>query len=341
MPHHQKLSFSFSLKKILRLLIIFSASLLSLIGYTENNYTYHYSKYAIQEPSLNKSFDTEWNFSSASKKGQFNWNIANDLTGKITPNILSELTYKDLSIAEGTSQFSIYKNHGALSGLMSETKLDVGSVLSGSAQDSDFNGDNRNDEYSRSIANLKGSSIVSATTAIGYRTHTNPYTEWRALLGYSFNEQNFIKREGREIISTDNSHPLAAYNNLDSQYNAQWQGPWLGGEWHWKQARHTLGVRAEQHWPDYYAQADWNLREELAHPKSFDQTAKGKGQVVQLSYSYALTQQLHLILQAHYEKWGAISGIDTLYFANGNSAQTRLNEANWSSQGFSLGITFQ
>ncbi len=322
----------------------FDLSKISQIFTGQKSHTSQFKNYNMVDEDAylaSPNFDTHWQFGTASRKGEFNWNIASDATGKVTPNVLSELSYKDLIITEVTSAFRARKTTGALSGLLIEAKLNLGQVSTGVVQDSDYNANDRQDEYNRSVANPQGSSTVSATTAIGYNLYNSTHLAWNTWLGYAFNEQNFIKRDGKQVLSNEHPNDLAAYTNLDSQYDAQWQGPWVGGEWNWQQHNHTLGFRMEQHWPSYYAAANWNLRAELAHPKSFDQTAQGNGKVFELSYQYAITRQLHLMLQAHHEVWKTNRGIDTLYYANGNSATTRLNGANWASQGVSVGLTFQ
>lgn len=333
---YQRKSLTFSQLLVTSILMVLSASSYS----ATSNYS-KYRPYNISSPSYFSSFDTNWSFGTATKKGEFNWNIASDATGKATPNILSELSYKNLVITEGTGAVNFRKTKGALSGFMMEAKLNAGTVSSGNIQDSDFDANNRTNEYNRSNSNPQGSSTVGASGSIGYPIYNNAHIQSNFLAGYALNEQQFLHTDGHQVLSSNHSRPLAAYANLESQYDAKWQGPWIGGTFSWQQADHKLGLRVEQHWPSYYAQANWNLREELAHPKSFDQVAQGSGHVIELSYSYALTKQLHLTAQAHHEVWKTDAGIDTLYYANGASVKTRLNGANWTNDGLSIGIVFK
>jgi hypothetical protein len=94
----------------------------------------------------------------------------------------------------------------------------------------------------------------------------------------------------------------------------------------------TVTTSIEYHWVDYSAEADWNLRDDFQHPKSFEHEAYGDGWVAGVGVNYALNQQFSLGLSGDYLSWNTDSGTDRLYLANGSIVDTRLNEVNWESK---------
>jgi hypothetical protein len=94
---------------------------------------------------------------------------------------------------------------------------------------------------------------------------------------------------------------------------------------------------AEIHVARFMAEADWNLRTDLDHPKSFEHTALGAGIVTEAGAEYALGESWALTANAGYQRWRAFGGRDRTFFKNGAAADTRLNAVNWSSFVFSLG----
>jgi hypothetical protein len=161
------------------------------------------------------------------------------------------------------------------------------------------------------------------------------------LVGYSYDKQNLVIKDGFQTIATPGlSLPYGPIQGLDSSYNARWLGPWLGLDILFP-ASEKVAIMAtfEYHWSDYKSEANWNLRDDLAHPNSFEQDAFGRGFLVSLGVEYALTGQWSLGLSANYQKWKTDPGTDQVFFASGTTAATRLNEVNWESYAFILGLT--
>lgn len=134
------------------------------------------------------------------------------------------------------------------------------------------------------------------------------------------------------------TRPLGPFSGLDSSYDAEWSGLWLGTDfvWNFKNGS-TLFARLETHWVEYFAQAQWNLRSDLAQPVSFEHEADGRDQVLELGW--------HSVVANAYWAWGASivvqswttdSGIDRVFGANGSVDEFKLNEVNWSSRSINL-----
>ena len=98
--------------------------------------------------------------------------------------------------------------------------------------------------------------------------------------------------------------------------------------------------RFEYHWADYYGSANWNLRSDFQHPKSFEQVADGRGLVFNLGAGYKLTDNWALDVRFDFQDWKTDPGIDRVFFSSGAIVETRLNEVNWESKAFMLGSTY-
>ena len=97
------------------------------------------------------------------------------------------------------------------------------------------------------------------------------------LLGYSYNQQNLIISDGFQTISTPGvTHPGGPFPGLASTYETEWFGPWLGLDLiATVNEKITLSAGFEHRWTSYKAEANWNLRGDLAHPTSFEHSADG------------------------------------------------------------------
>ena len=264
-------------------------------------------------------------------RGRFNWNIAGNLAGS-NPNILSELTWYDLDIAQVTAiaQVTIKDR------LVLAARGAYGAIVNGKNQDSDYNGDNRTQEFLRS--NSKGSgSIGEAGLGVGYHylmyaTWLERYVQVTPMVGYARNLQYLKITDGQQTIPA--SAPLA---NLDSSYDAEWSGPWLGVKLKLDAGAYgTVFINTEYHRADYYAEANWNLRGDFVHPVSFKHIAQGSGLVFSLALSHVVTRRWEVLARLGAQFWHADPGTDTLYVIDTTTKQlqpavTRLNEVNWRS----------
>ena len=118
------------------------------------------AKIQKQEDSIIAS---KFELSAGYRVGDLDWNIAGDTAGE-NPNILSELTWSDLEIYQVklrnvTIMHKILYFRGSLA---------YGWITGGENQDSDFNGDNRTLEYSRSNNSGDDGNVLDASLGIGY-----------------------------------------------------------------------------------------------------------------------------------------------------------------------------
>jgi hypothetical protein len=132
------------------------------------------------------------------------------------------------------------------------------------------------------------------------------------------------------------------FDGLDSSYDTTWFGPWVGLESvFYQDQRFSLGLNLEYHYISYDAEAQWNLRSDLAQPVSFEHEADGSGWVAEIKTEWYFTPDLALTLDLQYQKWLADrNGKDNMYFADGSEIQLKFNEAEWESYGVSVGLNY-
>jgi hypothetical protein len=262
----------------------------------------------------------------------FDWNIAGDIYGN-NPNILSELTWNNIKIYQIKFRYKTILHEACYF----RGSFGYGRIFDGENQDSDYLGDNRTSEFSRSINSADDGNILDLSFGIGYQfTFESDNFGITPLIGYSYHQQNLTITDGNQIIPQTGPFP-----GLDSTYDAEWNGPWVGLDFILKlNNKHTVFVEIEYHWADYYAEADWNLRSDFAHPKSFEHVADGTGLVISIGCTTSFNNNWSMNINFDYQDWSTDYGIDRTFFANGTIGVTRLNEVNWKSNAIMIGFAY-
>jgi hypothetical protein len=268
------------------------------------------------------------------------WNIAGDIDGN-NPNILSELTWDDLESYQLKFQGRlVWPDLITLRGALA-----YGWIFDGKNQDSDYSGDNRTFEFSRSNNSTDDDNVWDGSLAVGYpaRFGRSVIGTITPLAGYSRHEQQLKITDGYQSIPAQGPFP-----GLDSSYDTRWKGPWVGIDLHFKAAdvnafahRFETYFTYEYHWADFNAEGNWNLRDDLDHPKSFKQNTNGDGIVIGTGFNLTLNQNWALNFNYDYQDWSMNDGTSTVFFADGTKAKTRLNEVNWKSHAFMAGLSFR
>lgn len=335
------------MRKSFPLDFIFCLIFTPIIIFTTNSYAEADST-RLPEPKLTKGaekntalpFETEFAFSAGYRRDDLDWNIAGDINGN-NPNILSELTWEDLeSFQLKLQNKTVIPNIFYFRALVSH-----GWIFDGKVQDSDYAGDNRTFEFSRSNNSADDGDVWDASVGIGYPFRIGGDEIWTIapLVGYSYHEQNLTLTDGNQTIPR-----LGPFPGLDSTYETQWKGPWIGLDLHFKAKEIEIWPQrieayfsTEYHWADYDAEADWNLRPDFEHPKSFEHEADGNGWVLGVGFNFVLNPNLLLNFNYDYQNWSTDDGTHKVFFADGTTAKTRLNEVNWTSHALSLGIIYR
>lgn len=268
---------------------------------------------------------------------KLDWNIADK---DDDPNILSELTWDNLEIYELSIGFSsLVKQSVYFRGYMN-----YGRIMSGENQDSDYKWDNRQGEWSRSNNSTDHGSTIDVSLGAGIilPIFTDVFTIM-PMIGLSYHSQNLTMTNGYQTIP-----PLGPFSGLDSTYEAQWMGPWVGLEMQvdmetgWRVVpRFVPFIGFEYHWAIFDAEADWNLRPDFDHPKSFEHEAEASGICFMVGLSTFLTEKWSLEIEYTQQQWSVEDGTDRVFFSDGIYEETRLNEVNWDSRAMGLTMQYQ
>jgi hypothetical protein len=280
--------------------------------------------------------DPDFMLSAGPRYGEFDWNIA---AADGSPNILSELTWNKLNI---------YQIKGMAWTPLSRSfyirgSFNYGWIYDGENQDSDYNGNNRSLEYSRSNNKTDSGDVWDASAGLGYIFFDGPLKA-ASLLGYSYHMQNLTLTEGFQTVCTATcTTGVGPFGGLDSTYDALWYGPWVGLELMYRSTgkKLTLNGVFEYHIARYEAQANWNLRSDFQHPVSFEHSGDGQGVIASTGLDYALDGQWSVNGEVMVERWTVADGIDLIFNSNGTTSSTQLNEVNWYSTALMIGVKYR
>jgi len=289
-------------------------------------------------------FQTEFLLSTGYRVDDLDWNIAGDINGN-NPNILSELEW------EGLESFQLkIANKTVFNQLfLLRSSLAYGWIFDGENQDSDYLGDDRTFEFSRSNNNSDDGNMLDASFGLGWQfTFGRNDFVMAPVIGYSYHEQNLTMTDGYQTLSTPLFTPdLGPFSGLDSTYETEWKGPFIGLDFTFRTDEKSkitpeieTFISLEYHWADYYAEADWNLRTDFAHPKSFEHEADGYGIVFSTGLKFIFHYHWLLNINLDYQNWTTDPGTDRTFFSNGTIAETQLNEVNWTSYAIMAGIEY-
>lgn len=279
------------------------------------------------------------------RNDQLDWNIAGDASGA-NPNVLSELTWDDLKISQlqlaGQLELAgvplIQKN------VLILADVAFGKIWSGTVQDSDYDGDDRTDETSRSVGDADSGFTADISGAFGPIFKFDRVTGLHVtpLIGYGFNMQAVTMTNGEQVVAGSGTRELGYIPGLDSTYTAYWYGPWLGTTVDYRfNEKLMLALGFEYHWVNFFAQADWNLRTEFEHPVSFEHEGTGSGIVWDINGAYHLNEKWKWTVSTLFQDWSIKNGTDRTFLSDGSVGKTRLNQVNWKSYAVMTGLCYQ
>lgn len=271
---------------------------------------------------------------------ELQWNIAGPNN---SPNVLSELTWSQIKIA----QLNLYSSFVFNRKFYFRGNLDYGWIFDGKNQDSDYDSDNRQDEYSRSNNDANSGNVYDSNIAVGYMfrlfdPNVNQSLYLIPTVGYSVHVQELVMQNGMQTISEGpNTSPVGPIPGLNNSYDAKWYGPWVGADLSFEVAEKSdLLIRFEYHLVEYYAEANWNLRDEFQHPKSFEHVADGQGWLFSANFRRIISSNWVVGLSFDYQDWYTDAGIDRIFLSDGRVGELQLNRVDWTSLNFMVTVGY-
>ncbi|MBI3553356.1 MAG: hypothetical protein HY077_12750 [Elusimicrobia bacterium] len=269
---------------------------------------------------------------SGYRKDSLNWNIGFPATPG-SPDVLSELTWRRVVVYDFQLRLSL-EYAGVLQGRL---KLGRGVIVDGDVQDSDFGGSGRTFEFSRSDSKANKGYTQDVSLGVGARISGAKFSLSPLPLGMSYDSLNLRMSNGVQTHSSCAPNgqcgaPVGPITGLNSSYNASWTGPWSGVDAEFAEDDFLLRLTYEYHWKAKYSgKADWNLRQDLAHPVSFKHAATGAGTVAELRLDYVAASNWSVGIAGTYQSWSAEAGTDTTFLAGGAQGAAKLNKVRWNS----------
>lgn len=299
----------------------------------------------LKKLTFSKDREIEFSVAAGLRNDKLDWSIAGSTAGT-NPDVLSELEWSDLD----SYQVTLANRSRFLRHIYCRTAFSYASIQNGTVRDSDYDGDNRMFEWSRSISETNGDEMWDFSTAGGYAfVLLDDRLLVAPMIGVSYHKQNLRITNGAQVVSERSPAPAIGplSSQLNSTYFARWAGPWIGCDLRYLTEKRgpdyltmAFGLSVEFHYADYYGEGNWNLRSDLGHPKSFEHEADGYGIRISGEWLITVTEHWDLAFNANYQHWSTDSGTDRKFLAAGGTATTLLNDVSWSSSSFMAGANF-
>lgn len=300
----------------------------------------NFSKNVVSFKEFSGQSPTLIAFSQGISNRDFSWAISASGADSAT---LSHLQYDDLEVQ--TSQIEINLDQligNTNSRWNSFGQFTFGEVESGNLYDSDFNGFNEHQINTQSLAALDGSKTYEFTLGMS-KDISLDYDGSRSLeFGMQWLSDHYQQHSGR--VSIRESETLAipeTIQGLNSEYTAHWVGPFIGLTEKIHTNKQQFSASIALHTSAYLAQGQWNLRQDLAQPKSFEHQAFSAGVQLQLQHSVHIFKNASIQQTLQFGHSTSFKGQDKLYKSDGSVAKTQLTEVERANMSYSLGMLWR
>lgn len=270
---------------------------------------------------------------------EFSWSVNSSSTSNA---MLSSLSFRELDIE--TTSLTLDLNH--LTGMGGHTweprvSFIYGEVKNGFLEDLDYDASNGS-VTTKSTADLKGSSLFEGQIGFARYLSSTPGSDLQLELGFQWLSDQFEQTNGVQYVSRGISlEAPRRIDNLNSRYTSHWAGPFAGLSKtnHWANQSLEMGLQFQT--SVYYATGQWNLRSDLAQPKSFDHLAFGAGLKLQGQHIVQLSDNVSLHQTASFGYQTTAPGRDRVYLADGSESDTTLNPMKREALSYNLGLVWQ
>jgi len=307
---------------------------------------------SVPSAAMADKFNSDFLLTLVSSADDVTFNIASDLTGAQTPNVLSELKMLDMTTWSLEGDLNLGLGDSFKIGI----RAGIGAIIDGNANSRDYLGNNRTNVFYDVVATVDGKYRLYGDANIGWQFsnsfevpifHVGKENKMVALastisvtprIGYSYYEQEIDLDEGVQLVPA-----LGPFEGLNSTYQPEWRGIYASLEGSFRLFGSVHLLATARYYPDlsYQGDADFNLRGDLAHPVSTHHSADGTG----FSYEIGLEWQFDVLrgvaLSYGEQSFETDTGYSHIYPIDSDEIVTRLNEATWDSKGWLLQLRWR
>ena len=319
------------------------------------------------EPFLTRG-ETTWSLSTGIRNNKTDFQSASDTTGNATPNVFLQAQFDDITFVElkgkvrHVEPVDIAFING---GIQAEAELTGGYIVDGFNLFSAFAGDNRTGVFVRQGTSALEGDAIGINASVGYKIdltgtpaskarrilttrepttlsgkmkkraalrkalrQAGPYISVTPLVGYGYDQQSYLVREGFEVI------PDFEDNTYDAEYITDWYGPFFGLEGEIKNKKHMLRVRGQYHDLSFDAALTDNT-----DGSTIENEADGEGVTLSAEYAYALEDDIALTLEGFLQSRQADEGTATDSFAI-PAREVKVYELSDESQALRIGVRY-
>lgn len=259
-------------------------------------------------------------------KNNIQYSISGNIDGT-SPNILSDLSWKNVNSAVYGGEITAGINHFSIEG-----RYSYGTTYGGDVSDIDYAEDNRNGVFSEQYLSSNIGTIKEIRIFPAYHFFRRSHISLLAYPAFQVTKQllylvNKVTKDHQDYI-----------DDLQSsyQYNSRVVGAGLKMFAGWDKFSLVTRVNAGKLF--YEASGNWNLRRDLEHPVSYSHKARGKSIAFEIENRYHLTKSIICFFEYSFLSQKSRKGVDKLFRQDKEPYETLLNETARSQYAFQVGI---
>lgn len=266
-------------------------------------------------------FTLDTAFSAGTRLLDATWSTSSAPTGNGT-NPPFTATWDDITTLEASGGLRLHNDALHLRG-----DLTYGRVIAGTSSLKAYADDTRTQTTYHSEQHSDSGDVREVTVALGLRAHSSDgVLQALGEFGYTYSEQRLSLTDGVQKIPTTGPYP-----GLDSRYVSRWQGAWIGLTGSWQMVdTWTLTASARLQMVSYDGEMDLNLRSDLSHPRSIDQSGDGYAYEVGLGVIHRLSQSVHLEFEVNRTAGRIADGTENVNYRTGAHDEVPLESAEYS-----------
>lgn len=258
-----------------------------------------------------------------------------------SPNITTDLDFDSTASLGAEVNFGYMHSLGKSHTVFGEIGGTFGKLTSGTLQNSSYAGNDRTGVSSRAISELEHDNVHDLHYKLGVKSRWfgKPGHYNTVYVGQSAIQQNNHFKKNTVLLPPEDAGKT--YPNLNSTYKVETLSRNIGVTTEHETRIGVISAGYEHGNIDYDGTANWNLRTELKHPKSFVQSAEGTSDTVSLTYTLPVSKSVDLSISYQQTNYKMDKGYDSLNLASGTTQVSKLKNVEFNSYSVKTGVSFR